>query len=257
MTSLKSFTFHLAFLTLFLLAFIHANHAEEEETFTQEFLKENQDIVEKFTTKNPYFIKISDGTAKDSMFKQDIISLFSWYTLWTRSAGYALVNAPVPPPKDWELGDVPPEFFIDVLAGAINDEHGDLEITKNIATKHNIDLYGSPPSKFVGVDADYMIKIARDNPFGAWFAANWAGVRLSREAYLIADASAKKNGYSYAYQDHIDVFTSAGYKNTSDGLELITNLIYKSKDSDRKLATKLMRNHLDFIYNIMAEDATA
>ncbi|CAG8661310.1 6281_t:CDS:1 [Acaulospora morrowiae] len=253
MTSFKSFNFYLAFLAFFLLTFIQANHAEEE-TFTQEYIRTHKLLVEKITYNNPYLNAIANGTAKDSAFINDIVQSHNWLVLWARSVGYALTRAPIPPPKDWGLGDAPPEFFIDFLAGIMNQIEGYGAILKNLAVEHNFDIYGKPISAAAKADGDYFIKVAKTLPFEAFVAENWAGIRFIYDGFSVVQKSIKQNGYKYAFQDYIDIFTSPSFKNSSDQLELLTNTIFKSKSANRKIATKVISDHIGNDYEVLADN---
>ncbi|CAG8472769.1 1404_t:CDS:1 [Acaulospora morrowiae] len=253
MVSFKFFNPYFAFLAIFLLAFIQASHAEDE-TFTQEFIRKNNDVITRLTRQNPYFVGIADGTIKDSAFIRDIIQSHHWFTLWARSAGYALTKAPVPPRKDWNLGNVAPEFFIDLIAGAINNTQSISTYLKSLALKHNFDIYGEPASAAIKADGDYMINVAKKLPLEAWLAENWVGFRFTREAYSIAQESVKKNGYQYAFQDYIDLFSDPSMKTAADQLEFLINAIYKSKKSNKKLAFKVLRQHLENDYAVYEDD---
>ncbi|CAG8472783.1 1405_t:CDS:1 [Acaulospora morrowiae] len=254
MASLKSFNFHLVFLTLFLLAFVQANYAEEEESFTQEFIRENKELITKFTLENSYLNEISNGTIQDSAFKHDLIGYLRWFTLWAKSFGYVLAKVPVPPPEDWNFGDVPPEFLLNILVGAMNDVQGYISVFKGIAANHGIDIYSEPTSELIKADTDELTRVGKSLPIETWIARNWVGVRFTYEGFLIVQENIKKGKYNYAFQDYIDVFTSPRFNATVTEIEFLTNTIYKSKKSNRNLATTVLRKRLESLYEIMAEN---
>ncbi|CAG8522697.1 18627_t:CDS:1, partial [Acaulospora morrowiae] len=158
------------------------------------------------------------------------------------------------PPKDWDFGDVPQEFFIDVLVGVVNELEYFNAMLKSQALKHNFDIYGEPISAVAKIDGDYMINVAKKLPFEAWIAVNWAGLRFVYDGFSVAQESIKRNGYKYAFQDYIDVYTSPLFKNSSDQLEFLTNIIYKSKCANRKIAIKVISDHINNDYALLADN---
>ncbi|CAG8532848.1 5061_t:CDS:1 [Acaulospora morrowiae] len=258
MVFFRSFNLHLAFLTFFfLLALIPAIRADDEKPFTQAFIEENQDVITAFTHRNPYLNSIANGTATKAEFERDIIQGHRWLYLWARSLGYALTRAPVPVPKDWGFGDVPDEFFIDILCQIVNSVEEYASLLKGLAKKHNFDIYGEPISAAAQEDGDFIIKVAKKLPFETYIAENWAGVRFVYDGFTIVQEAIKKNGYKYEFQDYIDIISSPSFKNSSDQFELLTNTIYKSKKVDRKLATEIVREHIKRDNALLADNVNA
>ncbi|CAG8561454.1 14237_t:CDS:1 [Acaulospora colombiana] len=245
----RSFNLRIVFLTLIFLIFIQKNFAENTETFTQTFARENKEIVDKILC-NSYFNAISTGKATNAEFEHDIIQNHYFTILWARSLGYALTKAPAPVPKDWGFGNVTREFFITFLSSYLDVIETYGKVLEELAVAHNFNIYGELYSAFSRTDGEYMIKVAKTLPFEAWIATNWASNYFFYEGVLISQASIKKNGYTYEFQDYIDVSTSSLVKNVTEQLGSFVDLIYKSKKADRKLATKVMTQQLknDFAY---------
>ncbi|CAG8466921.1 12965_t:CDS:1 [Acaulospora colombiana] len=245
MTFSRSFNVRLAFLTFIFLVFIQKSFAKKNETFTQTFARENKEIVDKILY-NSYFNAIATGKATNAEFEYDIIQNHYFTVLWARSLGYSLIKAPVPVPKDWGLGNVTREYLITYLSSFLDLIETYSTVLEGLAVTHNFNIYGQPFSAVFKTDAEYMVKVAKTLPFEAWIATNWATNQFYYDGISISQASLKKNGYTYEFQDYIDLSASPLVKNVTEQLRSFVDLIYKSKRADRKLATEVMIQQLKY-----------